>query len=91
VNGPFGVRASPRSSRASGTAQPVRGLDRSVANNTIRLELDGQTYLQQTFELAGKAELYALHEDASAEKVAETERGDFWFLGRVRSAAAAAE
>jgi hypothetical protein len=76
---------------ASGTAQPVRGLDRSVANNTIRLELDGQTYLQQTFELAGKSELYALHADASAEKVADTQRGEFSFLGRVRRAGSGAE
>src|SRR5690606_12797171 len=42
----------------SGEAQPVRGLERSVANNTIRLELDGQTYLQRTLDVSGHAELY---------------------------------
>jgi hypothetical protein len=71
---------------ASGTAQPVRGLERSVANNTIRLALDGQTYLQQSFELGGRSELYALNADASAVKVAESEQGEFWFMGRVRRA-----
>ena len=44
---------------ASGSAQPVRGLERSVANNTIRLALDGQTYLQQTVDVTGHSELYA--------------------------------
>ena len=74
---------------ASGTAQPVRGLERSVANNTIRLALDGQTYLQRSFDMFGNSALFALHEDGSAEQVAETERGEFWFLGRVRRAASA--
>jgi len=69
---------------ATGTRQPVRGLQRSVANNTIRLALDGQTYLQQSFELGGRSELYALFADGSAVKVAENEPGEFWFMGRVR-------
>jgi hypothetical protein len=68
----------------TGTSQPVRGLPRSVANNTIRLALDGQTYLQQSFDLGGRAELYALHADGSAIEVAETSQGEFWFMGRVR-------
>jgi hypothetical protein len=67
----------------AGTGQPVRGLSRSVANNTIRLALDGQTYLQQSFELGGRAELFALYADGSAAKVAENEAGEFWFMGRV--------
>lgn len=71
---------------ASGNAQPVTGLSRSVANNTLRMQLDGQTYLQQSFELGGRAELYALSPDGSALKVAENDRGEFWFLGRVRRA-----
>jgi hypothetical protein len=71
---------------ASGTARPVRGLERSAANNTIRLALDGQTYLQQVFELGGRSELYALNADGSATKVAQNERGEFWFMGRVRRA-----
>jgi hypothetical protein len=60
-----------------------------VANNTIRLALDGQTYLtylQQSFALGGRSELYALHADASAVKVADSEQGEFWFMGRVRRA-----
>lgn len=68
----------------TGTSQPVRGLQRSVANNTIRLALDGQTYLQQSFDLGGRAELFALHADGSATEVAETSLGEFWFMGRVR-------
>jgi hypothetical protein len=68
---------------ATGSGQPVRGLQRSVANNTIRLALDGQTYLQQSFELGGRAELFALYADGSAAKVAENEAGEFWFMGRV--------
>jgi hypothetical protein len=68
---------------ATGTSQPVRGLQRAVANNTIRLALDGQTYLQQSFELGGRSELYALNADGSALMVAENEPGEFWFLGRV--------
>ncbi|MEY4547569.1 MAG: hypothetical protein RL685_3764 [Pseudomonadota bacterium] len=75
---------------ASGTAQPVRGLERSVANNTVRLAIDDQTYLQQSFDLGGRAELFALNTDGSAVKVAENHRGEFWFLGRVRRAAAVA-
>jgi hypothetical protein len=71
----------------SGQARRVRGLDRSIANNTIRLTLDGTTYLQRMSEDGGRAELYALHADATAEKVAETTRGAFWFLGRVRASA----
>jgi hypothetical protein len=69
---------------AAGTSQPVRGLQRSAANNTIRLALDGQTYLQQSFDLGGRSELYALHADGSAVEVAETSPGEFWFMGRVR-------
>jgi hypothetical protein len=68
---------------AAGTAQPMRGLERAVANNTLRLQLDGQTYLQQSYELGGRAELYALNADGSALKVAENGRGEFWFMGRV--------
>ena len=65
--------------------QHVRGLSRSVANNTIELRLDGQTYLEraQQATAAGLHELYVLRDDGSAEKVAEA-GGDFWFLGRVR-------
>jgi hypothetical protein len=66
--------------------QPVGGLQRSVANNTIELRLDGRTYLERALEAtsAGLHELYVLQEDGSAEKVAEA-GGDFWFLGRVRT------
>jgi hypothetical protein len=67
----------------SGEAEPVRGLERSVANNTLRIRLDGRTYMQRLLDGGGRAELYALGDDASAEKVAETNNGEFWFLGRV--------
>jgi hypothetical protein len=67
----------------NGRAQPLRGLERSLAANTLRLKLDGRTYLQRPLQHAGRTELYVLRDDASAEKVAETEGGEFWFLGRV--------
>lgn len=67
----------------SGEAEPVRGLERSLANNTLRLKLDGRTYLQRPLADGGRAELYVLGDDATAKKVAETMRGEFWFLGRV--------
>jgi hypothetical protein len=67
---------------ANGEARPVRGLDRSAANNTLRLELDARTYVQRVLD-DGRAELHMLRDDASAEKVAETSGGEFWFLGRV--------
>jgi hypothetical protein len=72
----------------SGEVQPVRGLERSVTNNTIELRLDGATYLEraQRATAPGLHELYVLQEDGSAAKVAEA-GGDFWFLGRVRRAA----
>lgn len=70
----------------SGDAQPVRGLARSLANNTLRMQLDDRTYLQRPLE-DGRVELYVLRDDASAEKVAETSRGEFWFLGRVHAPA----
>jgi hypothetical protein len=65
---------------------PVSGLQRSVANNTIELRLDGRTYLERALEAtsAGVHELYALQPDGTATKVAEA-GGDFWFLGRVRT------
>jgi hypothetical protein len=71
--------------------QPITGLERSVANNTTELRLDGQTYLERALRAtsSGLHELYRLREDASAEKVAEA-NGDFWFLGRVRTSAAGA-
>lgn len=71
---------------ANGGVQPVRGLARSLANNTLRLQLDARTYLQRPLD-DGHAELYVLRDDASAEKVAETSRGELWFLGRVRAPA----
>lgn len=64
-------------------AKPVAGLERSAAYNTLRLKVDGKTYLQRFTDGIQRAELYLLNEDASAEKVAETTQGDFWFLGRV--------
>lgn len=68
----------------SAEVQPVKGLQRSVANNTVELRLDGRTYLERALEAtsAGLHELYVLQEDGNAEKVAEA-GGDFWFLGRV--------
>ena len=72
---------------ATGEAQAVRGLERSAAYNTLRLELDEQNYLQRVLSDQGGAELFALHDDASAEKVAATTAGEFWFLGRVRAPA----
>jgi hypothetical protein len=45
-------------------ARPVRGLERSVANNTLRLELDGQVRLQRLFTDAGRAELHRLRKTA---------------------------
>jgi hypothetical protein len=67
--------------------QPVRGLERSVTNNTIELRLDGRTYLEraQRATAPGLHELYVLEADGSARKVAQAD-GDFWFLGRVRRA-----
>jgi hypothetical protein len=69
---------------ATREVQPVRGLERSVANNTIELRVDGQTYLERALRAtsAGLHELYALRDDGTADKVAEAD-GDFWFLGRV--------
>lgn len=64
-------------------AKPVAGLERSAAYNTLRLRVDGKTYLQRFTDGIQRSELYLLNEDASAEKVAETTQGDFWFLGRV--------
>jgi hypothetical protein len=71
---------------ATGEAQPVQGLERSAAYNTLRLKVDGQNYLQRVLSDQSGAGLYALHDDASAEKVAETTAGEFWFLGRVKRA-----
>lgn len=67
----------------AGTAEDVRGLERSAGNDTIRLSLDGETYLQRWDETGERASLYLLGSDASASKVADTESGGFWFLGRV--------
>lgn len=61
----------------------VAGLERSAAYNTLRFRVDGKTYVQRLVDDLGRAELYLLKEDASAEKIAETPQGDFWFLGRV--------
>lgn len=72
---------------ATGTATLVQGLERSAGNDTIRLALDGETYLQRWKSSGESAELYLLRDDARAEKVAETDNGGFWFLGRVRSQA----
>lgn len=71
----------------SGEAEPVRGLERSMTNNTLRLNLDGRTHLQRLLDDGGRAELYALRDDASAEKIAETTSGELWFLGRVTAPA----
>ncbi|HTU62218.1 MAG TPA: hypothetical protein VMF89_27355, partial [Polyangiales bacterium] len=73
---------------ATGKARSVSGLERSVPSSTIRLELDGTTYLQRTLEDEGRSELFKLNEDASAEKVAASSSGEFWFLGRVTRAKA---
>jgi len=64
-------------------AKPVRGLERSAPYNTLRFHVDGKTYVQRLVDDIGRAELYQLREDATAEKIAETEQGDFWFLGRI--------
>jgi hypothetical protein len=39
---------------------------RSGGRALIRLELDGQTYLQRTLDEGGRAELYALHDGRRA-------------------------
>jgi hypothetical protein len=67
-------------------ARPVDGLERSGPYNTLRLRLDGDTYVQRFVDGVERAELYLLNPNASAEKVAETTLGDFWFLGRVTPA-----
>jgi len=64
-------------------AVPVDGLERSGPYNTLRLRVGKDTYLQRFVDGVQRAELYLLNPDASAEKVAETTLGDFWFLGRV--------
>lgn len=72
---------------ATAEARPVSGLERSVTNNTLRLRLDGKTYLQKSFPDTGRSELYVLGDDAEATQVAVSGIGEFWFLGRVQRAA----
>ena len=55
-------------------------------SSTIRLELDGRTYVQRSIAEAGGTEFFRLDDDASAQKVAESAAGEFWFLGRVSRA-----
>jgi hypothetical protein len=47
------------------------------------LRLDGLTYMQRLLDGGGRAERHALGDDASSEKVAETNHGELGFLGRV--------